>query len=136
MLLARRGIWQRQQPIGVAYHILEERNMAVFTILTEDGIADAGQEEALEQLTTELAKPDVKVLLHLHGGLVSQKNGEKIAKQLSGTGPDSLQLGSDWTQIYVVWRTGPFETFKTNWQDPCAGSAEPVLPRAARKSKR
>jgi len=91
--------------------------MAVFTILTEDGKADAGQEEELKKLKAELAKPDAKVLLHLHGGLVNQKSGKDIADRLSGIGEKSWQLDSDWTQIYVVWRTGAFETFKTNWQE-------------------
>lgn len=91
--------------------------MASFTILTRNGVADADQKDTVEKLAAELAKPSAKVLLHLHGGLVDQASGEAAAKRLSGAGPESWQLGSDWTQIYVVWRTGAFETIKTNWQD-------------------
>jgi len=91
--------------------------MGVYTILTKNGIADDDQKDILDNLAAELAKPGAKVLLHLHGGLVDQASGEAVAKRLSGTGPDSWQRGSDWTQVYVVWRTGALETIKTNWQD-------------------
>lgn len=91
--------------------------MAIYTILTKNGVADAGQKETLDKLAADLAKPNAKLLLHLHGGLVDQASGEAAAKRLSGAGPDSWQLGSDWTQVYVVWRTGALETVKTNWMD-------------------
>lgn len=91
--------------------------MGTYTILTKNGIADDNQKDILDNLAAELAKPGAKVLLHLHGGLVDQASGQAAAKRLSGTGPDSWQRGSDWTQIYVVWRTGALETIKTNWLD-------------------
>ncbi|USJ27573.1 alpha/beta hydrolase [Ensifer adhaerens] len=91
--------------------------MATYTIFTRNGVADTGQEETLGKLKAELANPKAKLLLHLHGGLVDQASGEAAAKRLSGAGPESWQLGSDWTQVYVVWRTGALETVKTNWMD-------------------
>ena len=91
--------------------------MGTYIILTKNGVADADQRETLDKLAAELAKEPAKVLLHLHGGLVDQASGEAAAKRLSGAGPDSWDLGSDWTQVYVVWRTGALETLKTNWID-------------------
>ncbi|MBW9069845.1 alpha/beta hydrolase [Agrobacterium pusense] len=91
--------------------------MGTYTILTKNGVADADQKEALDRLASELAKKGAKVLLHLHGGLVDQASGKAAAERLSGAGQNSWQLGNDWTQIYVVWRTGALETIKTNWQD-------------------
>ncbi|TIW05394.1 MAG: hypothetical protein E5V74_03110, partial [Mesorhizobium sp.] len=39
------------------------------------------------------------------------------ADRLSGNGENSFQLGPEWTQVYVIWRTGAIETIKTNWTD-------------------
>jgi hypothetical protein len=55
------------------------RTMAIFKILTKDGVADPGQEQLLSGLVAELQKPDAKLLLHLHGGLVDQASGEALA---------------------------------------------------------
>jgi hypothetical protein len=91
--------------------------MATYTILTRNGVADAGQDDKLEQLVAELQNPDAKLLIHLHGGLVDQAAGEAGATRLSGSGLQSWQLGPEWTQIYVVWRTGALETIRTNWTE-------------------
>jgi hypothetical protein len=91
--------------------------MAIYTILTRDGVADEGQEKLIADLTAELKKPKAKLLLHLHGGLNNEASAIATAKRLSGTGPDSWELDSDWTQIYVVWRTGALETIQTNWTE-------------------
>lgn len=42
--------------------------MAIYQILTRDGVVDPGQEELLAQLASDLKKPNAKLLLHLHGG--------------------------------------------------------------------
>lgn len=89
--------------------------MGSYTILTRNGVADAGQEGKLAALAAELQRSGARLLLHLHGGLVDQRSGEATAARLSGTGPDSWRLGPEWTQVYVVWRTGAFETIRTNW---------------------
>ncbi|MGQ0582097.1 MAG: hypothetical protein ACT4O6_09185 [Reyranella sp.] len=91
--------------------------MTVFKILTRNGTADPGQEQSISALAAELGKPNAKLLLHLHGGLVDEVSGLAAAERLSGNGPNSWQLGPEWTQVYVVWRTGAFETLKTNWTD-------------------
>jgi hypothetical protein len=88
-----------------------------FIILTKNGRADDGQTEQFEALEARLAKPNAKVLIHLHGGLVDEASGTAGAMRLSGTAHDSWKLGTDWTQIYVVWRTGAFETLATNWTE-------------------
>jgi len=94
--------------------------MATYKILTRDGVADAGQEQMLLDIAAELQKPGARLLLHLHGGLVDEASGIAGADRLSGVGPNSWQLGGatpEWTEVYVIWRTGAFETVKTNWMD-------------------
>ncbi|OYQ34764.1 hypothetical protein CHU93_02080 [Sandarakinorhabdus cyanobacteriorum] len=86
-------------------------------ILTRNGKADPGQEVQLAALKTRLQQPDARLLLHLHGGLVNQASGEAAAQRLAGSGDNSWQLGPDWAQLYVIWRTGAFETLATNWTD-------------------
>lgn len=90
--------------------------MAIYRVLTRNGVADDGQEKLLSDLATELAKPDAKLLLHLHGGLVPEKGGIETAERLSGKKPDGWALGSEWTQVYVVWRTGAFESIASDWE--------------------
>lgn len=91
--------------------------MATYIVLTKDGVADNGQEELLADLAQALKKPDAKLLLHLHGGLTDEAAAIANAKRLSGTEPSSWNLGDDWTQVYVVWRTGALETIQTNWTE-------------------
>jgi hypothetical protein len=93
--------------------------MPVTILRSRDGKLDAMDRHALEQLKGRLAANSGKnrVLLHLHGGIVGQVDGEEIAVRLSGTGPLSFQAPLDYEQIYIVWRTGAFETIRTNWMD-------------------
>ena len=96
------------------------RSMAVYKILTRDGVADPGQEQMLLDIASELQKPGARLLLHLHGGLVDEAPGLSGATRLSGGGSNSWQLGTQnpaWTEVYVIWRTGAFETIKTNGTD-------------------
>lgn len=90
---------------------------AYFEFLTAKGVADAGQEGELAKLRAALAKPGAKMLLHLHGGLVDQKSGQAGAARLAGAGDFAFNAGPDWTQVYVVWRTGAFEELKRNWEE-------------------
>lgn len=85
--------------------------------LTRDGKLDDGSHGILEQLRVRLAGENAKVLLHVHGGLVTEASGVASAMRLSGSGDESWNLGSDWTQLYLVWRTGFVETWQTNWKD-------------------
>lgn len=91
--------------------------MSTFVLLTRNGVADPEQEQKLIDLATELNKPNAKLLLHLHGGLIDEATGLSIAERLSGATANSWNLGADWTQVYVVWRSGAFETIKANWTD-------------------
>jgi hypothetical protein len=88
-----------------------------YLFLTEGGILDDGQEELLAELRTSLGRPGSKLLLHLHGGLIDVDAGRAIAERLGGSGASSWDLADDWTQVYVAWRTGVFETIRTNWTD-------------------
>jgi len=90
---------------------------AYFEFLTAKGIADAGQEKELARLKAALAQPGAKMLLHLHGGLVDQQSGQERAARLAGTGDHAFNAGPDWTQVYIVWRTGAFEELKRNWEE-------------------
>ncbi len=90
--------------------------MAVYKILTEKGVPDAGQEALLTELAAELGRPGAKVLLHLHGGLVAEAAGLAIADRLSGAVPNGWALGPEWTQVFVVWRTGAIESLRQDWE--------------------
>ena len=88
------------------------------TILrTSDGRLDTTDRAALEALKQRLQQGQTSILLHLHGGLVSQANGEAVAAALSGTGELSYNAPAAYEQIYIVWRTGALETIRANWQD-------------------
>lgn len=88
-----------------------------FTFLTRNGVADSGQEQAVEDFKESLARPGAKLLVHLHGGLVDEAHGVATATRLAGPPPAGWGLSEDWTQAYVVWRTGAWETLRTNWTD-------------------
>lgn len=90
---------------------------ASFFILTRGGIADPGQEADFAAIEARLAKPSAKLLVHLHGGLVDEKAGLAAATRLAGRGSGSWDRDDQWTQIYVIWRTGAIETLATNWAD-------------------
>jgi hypothetical protein len=91
--------------------------VAIYQILTRDGIVDPGQKTLLTQLANDLKKPNAKLLLHLHGGLNNEDSARATANRLSGSGPNSWGLDNEWTQVYVIWRTGVLETLQTNWCD-------------------
>lgn len=91
--------------------------MPITILRTRDGLLDAADQPAFDDLAARLALAPAKVLIHLHGGLVAQKSGEAVAKALSGTGDHSYGAPAAYEQVYVVWRTGAFETIRTNWQD-------------------
>jgi hypothetical protein len=84
---------------------------------TTNGKLDSGQDQIVAQLKAELSKPGAKMLLHLHGGLVNDRAGRDTAARLAASAPDGWGLAADWSQVYVVWRTGVFETISTNWLD-------------------
>jgi hypothetical protein len=91
--------------------------MATYTVLTRNGVVDKGQEQMLGELAEALKKPGAKLLLHLHGGLTDETSAKATAKRLSSSDLRSWNLGDEWTQVYVVWRTGALETIQTNWTE-------------------
>lgn len=91
--------------------------MPVTVFHTRDGRLDQDDLLKLDDLASRIAGKPANVLLHLHGGLVPQATGEEIAARLSGQTENSFKAPDDWEQIYVVWRTGAFETIRTNWSD-------------------
>jgi hypothetical protein len=88
-----------------------------FIFPTADGKLDADQEQALAEFGVALRRPGAKLLLHLHGGLVDAQHGRETANRLTGPPPQGWGLSDDWTQAYVVWRTGVWETLQNNWLD-------------------
>src|SRR5262249_13839517 len=91
--------------------------MPTTVLRTRNGVLDLDDRQSFDNLKVRLAAGPIKVLLHLHGGLVNQAAGEPAAARLSGLGPAAFNAPADWEQIYVVWRTGAFETIRTNWLD-------------------
>jgi hypothetical protein len=91
--------------------------MPTTVLRTRDGVLDNEDRQTFQSLATRLGAGPAKVLLHLHGGLINQASGEAIAARLSGSGPAAFNAPADWEQVYVVWRTGVFETLRTNWLD-------------------
>lgn len=90
------------------------------TILhTAGGRLDAEDRSVFKAFCSRIAnqKGSSRVLLHLHGGLVDQSAAQAIAQRLSGHGENAYNAPEDWEQVYVVWRTGVFETLRENWTD-------------------
>lgn len=86
------------------------------TILkSRNGRLDAADQAKLDALTQRLAAGRVPLHLHLHGGLVDEAAGQAIAGRLAG--PNGLRAPAEWEQVYVIWRTGAFESLLTNWRD-------------------
>lgn len=91
--------------------------MAATFLKTRDGVLDASDAPAFAALTSRLAQGNKTILLHLHGGLVSEEEGMKAAIRLSGDAADSYRAPEDIEQVYIIWRTGVGETIATNWRD-------------------
>lgn len=90
---------------------------ATYNFFTVKGVAEAGQNAAVEELKARLSKPGSKLLLHLHGGLVDRKSGVEGADRLAGSGAKSFQLKPEWTQVYIIWQTGGLEEIKRRWME-------------------
>jgi hypothetical protein len=88
-----------------------------FIFPTADGELDAGETKSVAEFAASLRKPGARLLLHLHGGLVDEQHGRETANRLMRPPPDGWGLSDDWTQAYVVWRTGIWETIQNNWTD-------------------
>ena len=91
--------------------------MGATVLRTRDGKLDAADEAAFAAFQKRIAEDQPKILLHLHGGLVDQKSAEDMATRLSGIGEASYGNPDGWEQVYIAWRTGAFETLRTNWKD-------------------
>ncbi len=88
------------------------------TILkTRDGKLDDDDRHKLVILAERLSARPSNVLLYLHGGLVDLVSADAMANRLSATGDASFNIGDDWEQVYILWRTGLVETIRTNWSD-------------------
>jgi hypothetical protein len=86
------------------------------TILkTRGGRLDSGDTDAFQGLLGRIKQGSPKILLHLHGGLVDEAAGVAMAKRLAES--DGYGAPGDWEQVYIIWRTGAFETLRTNWTD-------------------
>lgn len=86
-------------------------------LATRNGVLDAADKPAFDTLRTALNRDKASLLLHLHGGLVDEAAGRGIALRLSGGATTGFNVPAGWEQVYVVWRTGAFETLQTNWTE-------------------
>ncbi len=84
---------------------------------TSGGVVDDEDRPKLEAFCKRVQSGAPQILLHLHGGLVDKTAADKIAERLSGTGLTAYNAPNAWEQVYVVWRTGAFETLRKNWRD-------------------
>lgn len=91
--------------------------MPVTFLKTKDGVLDASDTPVLANLKTRLAQGNKTILLHLHGGLVSEEAGMDAANRLSGQTAESYRAPDEIEQIYVIWRTSVGETLATNWKE-------------------
>lgn len=79
-------------------------------LVSDDGRLTQEGQAALADLVGKLqAQAEPRLLLHFHGGLVSDKKGREIA-----TGLDEGAFGAlgddGWERSYLIWRTGFLET--------------------------
>ena len=88
-----------------------------FTLRTSAGKLDDRDSETFVLLKTALSTGSPRLHLHLHGGLVTEKNGLATATAWSGVPPQGLGLQQDWNQTFIIWRTGVLETIEANWKD-------------------
>lgn len=84
---------------------------------TKNGILDASDAPVLAELKSRLGQGNKTILLHLHGGLVSEEAGMDAAQRLSGQTAQSYRAPDEIEQIYVIWRTSVGEQIATNWKD-------------------
>jgi len=88
------------------------------TILkTRNGHLDSGDRAAFDKMAERLKSGSAPLLVHIHGGLVDAALGVEIAERLSGIGDTAYKPGSDYEQLYVIWRSGMLETLRTNWPE-------------------
>lgn len=85
-----------------------------YFFLTRNGVGDPDPDGMFAAFSERLRKPGAKLLLHFHGGLVDEAAGTATATRLAGAVPAGWGLDSAWTQAFVVWRTGFWETLKTD----------------------
>jgi hypothetical protein len=86
-------------------------------LTTRNGVLDDADKPAFNALKAAMGGDTVRLLLHLHGGLVDEAAGRGIAQRLSGGTTAGFNIPPGWEQVYVVWRTGALETLQTNWTE-------------------
>lgn len=88
-----------------------------FTLRTSDGRLDDRDSQTFVLLKTALSNGSPRLHLHLHGGLVTERNGLATATAWAGAPPKGFGLKQEWNQTFVIWRTGVLETIEANWKD-------------------
>lgn len=96
------------------------------TVVIRDGAISPASRKALADVMAELrAGPDRPIVIHFHGGLVSEKDAEVIADRLA---PEYAAAGA--FPVFVIWQTGLLETLRNNWTEAFTKEAfEAVLER-------
>lgn len=100
--------------------------MPTTKIHTEDGHFAGDGRDQLDALLSRLeAQAQPKLLLHVHGGLVSAQDGEQIAERLEHDWFGALKK-EGWETAYLIWESSVRETVE-NYRDDLA--KEPLLVR-------
>lgn len=90
--------------------------MTLTRFVTERGAFEDGQKELVDALLARLAAADQpRLVLFVHGGLVSRKNGEAGAEEFARKITDLVAEG--WEVAAPIWQSGLSETIRQQWQE-------------------
>lgn len=76
-----------------------------------DGVLETTTEEDIRKLVAKVVDAE-KVVIYLHGGLISASKGLEKAKRLA---PEFVGDGAH--PVFFIWETGLFETIWNNWRE-------------------
>jgi hypothetical protein len=93
-------------------------------LLADGRFAGTTRDELEASFEAFAASPQQGTLaIHFHGGLVPEKSGRQVAERLLAPYRDD---GGAWP-IFPVWRSGPLETIRYNWDEILKEDVFPLL---------
>lgn len=82
-------------------------------VLSSGRFSVTSREQLTDAFDALVASPNKNTLvIHFHGGLVSQKSADDIARRLF-----PVYEGAGGFPFFVIWQTGLVETIKNNWKE-------------------
>lgn len=90
--------------------------MTPVTLRTRLGVLDTEDGAAFDAFAERVREGAPRIFLHLHGGLVSEADAAAIAARLSAPGEQSYNAPEGWEQLFIIWRTGAWETLEARWR--------------------